>query len=526
MLRSLHRAADSLDLSSSSRPPHDSPSRGRREPSPRLGAHFAQPRQARFTPSDGRGEHRDSLDGSERSFDSDPYAPESGCGSGESLSSGSRADWADPSPSSPSPFRPRLTGPCFPPHPASQDHYFYPDSNAALVASGSIGMGYGPYATREAAMNWRSGPGRGERGPWTMATDALEEEPDYDDRESMGPSRRQSYAYGREPGFTFRGARQAVGLPLRPQVAYAAHPGWHASREALVPHAPSPAGSNALPASPRKPEFYSPLLRQLDDKLHSTRAVHPALHDPEDFTWLSLRGWLNACALVLVLAALLALFVGLPIAQWVRAAPLARYGGPRGYGVGRNSTIADVPIRGLVDLDTPEGVRARVGFDGEQYELVFSDEVGCSGGFSFLCRIAPSSKWLTKLGVPLASQFNTPNRTFWPGDDPYWEAVDLHYHATDDVEYYDPDQVTTADGALVITLAKQERHGLGFVSGMIQGWNKFCYSGGGYVEVSISLPGSSAVSGLWPSAWTVSCLGGSLPAAQKKNGTPRHWITR
>lgn len=39
---------------------------------------------------------------------------------------------------------------------------------------------------------------------------------------------------------------------------------------------------------------------------------------------------------------------------------------------------------------------------------------------------------------------------------------------------------------------------------MLQGWNKFCYSGGGYVEVSVSLPGRSDVSGLWPSVWTVS----------------------
>jgi hypothetical protein len=26
-----------------------------------------------------------------------------------------------------------------------------------------------------------------------------------------------------------------------------------------------------------------------------------------------------------------------------------------------------------------------------------------------------------------SDEFNTDGRTFYPGDDPYWEAVDLHY---------------------------------------------------------------------------------------------------
>lgn len=42
----------------------------------------------------------------------------------------------------------------------------------------------------------------------------------------------------------------------------------------------------------------------------------------------------------------------------------------------------------MVDNDTPTSVYTRTGYDGEEYELVFSDE------------------------------FNTDGRTFWPGDDP------------------------------------------------------------------------------------------------------------
>ena len=79
-------------------------------------------------------------------------------------------------------------------------------------------------------------------------------------------------------------------------------------------------------------------------------------------------------------------------------------------------------VRELVDKDTPDSAKVRTGFDGETYDLVFSDE------------------------------FNTAGRTFWPGDDPYWEAMDFWYGVTQDLEWYDPQQVTTRDGALVITM--------------------------------------------------------------------------
>jgi len=44
----------------------------------------------------------------------------------------------------------------------------------------------------------------------------------------------------------------------------------------------------------------------------------------------------------------------------------------------------------MIDKDTPNNVYTRTGFDGYQYNLVFSDE------------------------------FETDGRTFYPGDDPYW----------------------------------------------------------------------------------------------------------
>lgn len=45
---------------------------------------------------------------------------------------------------------------------------------------------------------------------------------------------------------------------------------------------------------------------------------------------------------------------------------------------------------------------------------------------------------------------------------------------------------------------------MNFKSAMIQSWNKFCFTGG-YIEVSISLPGTDNAPGFWPGAWTMVC---------------------
>ena len=54
---------------------------------------------------------------------------------------------------------------------------------------------------------------------------------------------------------------------------------------------------------------------------------------------------------------------------------------------------------GLIDLETPSDLYNIPSYHDhtQELQLVFSDE------------------------------FNTDGRTFYPGDDPYWEAVDLHY---------------------------------------------------------------------------------------------------
>lgn len=123
---------------------------------------------------------------------------------------------------------------------------------------------------------------------------------------------------------------------------------------------------------------------------------------------------------------------------------------------------------GLIDPDTPKSALTRKSFLGEDLALVFSDE------------------------------FSRPNRTFYPGDDPYWTAPDFWYGATQDLERYDPDAVTTADGTLTLRMDEFVNHGLNYRSGMVNSWNQACFKGG-LLEVSVSLPGPGGASGLWVS---------------------------
>lgn len=46
---------------------------------------------------------------------------------------------------------------------------------------------------------------------------------------------------------------------------------------------------------------------------------------------------------------------------------------------------------------------------------------------------------------------------------------------------------------------------------MITSWNKICFTTG-YIEVSVSLPGSPDAAGLWPGAWTLGNLVSERPA--------------
>ncbi|KAG6860572.1 hypothetical protein C0995_009717 [Termitomyces sp. Mi166 len=253
---------------------------------------------------------------------------------------------------------------------------------------------------------------------------------------------------------------------------------------------------SAFPSAPRGvlvPYEYDPAADELEPADEEDMMHDPAVHGVRKtrFPW---RGILNITVLVGLILALLCLFVFYPVLTFYRdEARNSRIDGNiRINATGQAPVLFQMPD--LIDTATPDDAKTRTGFDGHEYELVFSDE------------------------------FEVDGRTFYPGDDPFWEAVDLWYGATGDIEWYDPQQIITRNGSLVITLdsvdtlqpgltpgstapfTAAQNHGLNYRSGMLQSWNKFCFSSG-YIEVSVVLPGANAESkGYWPGAWTMGNL--------------------
>ncbi|AAS53916.1 AFR545Wp [Eremothecium gossypii ATCC 10895] len=130
----------------------------------------------------------------------------------------------------------------------------------------------------------------------------------------------------------------------------------------------------------------------------------------------------------------------------------------------------------LVDPDTPKDARKRKSLKGETWPLVFSDE------------------------------FNAVGRTFFEGDDQFWTGPNIHYAATNDLEWYTPDAATTKDGVLQLRMDAFPMNGLYYRSGMLQSWNKMCYTQG-VLEISANLPNYGQYHGLWPGLWTMGNLG-------------------
>ncbi|KAI0002450.1 concanavalin A-like lectin/glucanase [Russula compacta] len=203
-----------------------------------------------------------------------------------------------------------------------------------------------------------------------------------------------------------------------------------------------------------------------DDPLHDGPES-----DDKAVSFLNRRSILNLGVLVVLISALLALFIALPVVTFVEDSNHNTFFEESSTSNNIQVPRSYLPGPQLVDPATPESVKTRVGYDGQDYLLVFSDE------------------------------FNVDNRTFEPGNDPFWEAVDLS--ATVDHEGYHSGQVYTANGSLHIRI---DNDGMQYRSGMLQSWNKFCFTGG-YIEVALTLPGpNEETRGYWPRVWTMGNL--------------------
>ncbi|KAG4303980.1 hypothetical protein PORY_002633 [Pneumocystis oryctolagi] len=215
--------------------------------------------------------------------------------------------------------------------------------------------------------------------------------------------------------------------------------------------------------------LWNPGITEPDDYLHN-----PTSKDrKKDYYFFTKRGIFNIGSLIFLVLGIMFVFIGYPIMLYIRKAYENSHSCP--------DCIRSLPVdlldatRGLIDPDTPLEFYEKRSKDGKIYKLTFSDE------------------------------FNKNGRTFYPGDDQFWEAVDLHYWSTMSIEWYDPDAITTNGGFLEIRLDAFRNHNLNYRSGMLQSWNKLCFKGG-IIEASISLPGRGDISGFWPAFWTLGNL--------------------
>ncbi|KAH6916882.1 beta-glucan synthesis-associated protein [Coprinopsis sp. MPI-PUGE-AT-0042] len=242
-------------------------------------------------------------------------------------------------------------------------------------------------------------------------------------------------------------------------------PGSISDKFSLSPD-PKTWGSNLSPDTPEP-----------DDYLHNPDPKRDVNYDAGGtfFTW---RGLTNLGCMIILCLGFLALFAGYPIISHFMYPPPSRMGGFNIGGINATGQIPNIGNFGLIDLDTPQDAFAKPSYTNpkQDLQLVFSDE------------------------------FNVDNRSFYPGDDPYWEAVDLHYWATNNLEWYDPSAITTRGGFLEITLSRKRTHDLDYQGGMVSSWNKFCFTGG-LLEASVTLPGANNVMGLWPAVWSMGNLG-------------------
>ena len=138
----------------------------------------------------------------------------------------------------------------------------------------------------------------------------------------------------------------------------------------------------------------------------------------------------------------------------------------------------------------------------------------------------------------MSDEFNVDNRTFKDGHDPVWTALDK---SDDDassagggsMQFYNSSTVSTSGGYLRIDTILQKTkwnrydhvkkewktHTTNFTSGMVQSWNKFCFTGG-IVEVDVVFPGEPFIGGLWPAVWMLGNLGRATYEASTNNLWP------
>lgn len=132
-----------------------------------------------------------------------------------------------------------------------------------------------------------------------------------------------------------------------------------------------------------------------------------------------------------------------------------------------------------------------------------------------------------------SDEFENTGRSFADGNDPRWTSINKNDYTNDALQYYKDNLVTTNNGYMNITTileditfgAKNDEDNSiqkltkNYQSGMVQGWNKFCFTGG-IVEISAKLPGKAHVGGLWPAMWLLGNLARATYVGSSDNVWP------
>lgn len=163
-----------------------------------------------------------------------------------------------------------------------------------------------------------------------------------------------------------------------------------------------------------------------DDDMHMPRWDDDKTYKPRLKDRFSRGNFVNTLGMIFLVLGLGTIFIVLPVISFLGTdlipspyeTPANQTGMPEPYEPWAHVNDNLYPLlqnvrTGLIDSATPNSAKTRKGVDGNTMKLVFSDE------------------------------FNDGNRTFYPGDDPYWYAPDIWYGATQNLEWYDPDAVNT-----------------------------------------------------------------------------------
>jgi len=159
---------------------------------------------------------------------------------------------------------------------------------------------------------------------------------------------------------------------------------------------------------------------------------------------------------------------------------------------------------GWIDPDTSISDKYLNSFvDKRSYELVFSDE------------------------------FEKEGRFFNDGWDPKWTSMNKDDYTNFALQYYKNELATTSNGYLNITTiiedisyetndilsTKGKKNTKNYQSAMINGWNKFCFTGG-IVEIRAKLPGKHDAGGLWPAMWLLGNMARATYVGSSNNVWP------